>query len=400
MRAFAGATLASILMASTAQAQFTLAPPQPSPSPSPPASVEASPPVATPQERPEARQSQDEVRRQQIQDESRQRREERRQQAQEEARQRREEARQRLEEIRRRQASEHRGGDAVAQEPSEDSERLTIQAGVPGMLIDPDSHCAVYVPGAPRGAGVRWSGACRNGLASGPGEYLLLVAGQTVSNTQGNFAEGRINGPGVRIMANGDLYEGEFRDGRANGRGTLQFRGSNGGTYEGDFRDDLPNGRGVRTWRNGARYMGQWVAGVRQGTGTMNYGNGTSYTGGWRNDQRSGTGVMNYGGGTTYEGGWANDQRNGTGTYRVVSPNGVTAVYSGEWRNDMRNGIGSEVFPGNNIRIDGYFLNDKPHGRVVYTSNGDRFEGEIYDGCLRTRGRVMRVINDGGGECR
>ncbi|MFH5923129.1 MORN repeat-containing protein [Roseomonas xinghualingensis] len=381
MRALAGATLASLVLVSAAQAQFTLAPDQHSTNPAtPPAEQEARPPALVPQRRPEPRQTREDTRPQQDA---------------EEARQRREEVRRRLEEIRRQQA--RRGEEATPQQPAEGSERF---AGIPGMLTDPGSRCSVYVPGAPSGASVQWSGPCRDGLANGQGEYLLSAGGQILASTQGNFTGGRINGPGARIMANGDLYQGEFRDGRAAGRGTLQFRGSDGSTYEGEFRDDLPNGQGVRSWRNGARYTGAWVAGVRQGTGTMNYGNGTSYTGAWRNNQRSGIGTMNYGGGTTYEGSWANDQRNGTGTYRVFSPGGASAVYSGEWRNDMRNGFGSEVFPENNVRIDGNFLNDKPHGRVVYTSNGDRFEGEIYDGCLRTRGRVVRVISDPrGGAC-
>ncbi|WP_159351490.1 MORN repeat-containing protein [Roseomonas harenae] len=392
MRAFVGASLASLVFVSAAQAQFNLAPAQPSPAPAlPSASTDVRPPEPVQQEMPEPRQRREETRRP---------REERRQQDSYEARQRRDEVRERLDEFRRQQARERRGGETAPRDSYESSGRFTERPAVPGMLTDPRNHCSVYVPGAPPGASVQWSGACRDGLASGPGEYLLSVNGQTLANTQGAFSAGRISGPGVRIMANGDLYQGEFHDGRANGQGMLQFRGSDGGTYEGEFRDDLPNGRGVRSWRNGARYMGQWVAGLRQGIGTMNYGNGTSYTGEWRSNRRSGTGAMNYGGGTTYEGGWANDQREGTGTYRVFSPSGASSVYTGAWRNDMRNGFGTEVFPGSNVRIDGNFLNDKPHGRVVYTSNGDSFEGEIYDGCLRTRGRVMRVINDGGGECR
>jgi len=388
MRILAGASLASLVLVSTAQAQFTLTPTQPGTNPAPPpVQQEARPPEPAPQQKPEQRQRREEARNQ---------REERRPQDSDEARQRREEVRHRLEDIRRQQA--RRGGEATPQNPAESGERFTA---IPGMLTDPGSHCSVYVPGAPQGANVQWSGMCRDGLANGQGEYLLSVGGKTLASTQGNFTAGRINGPGTRIMGNGDLYQGEFRDGRASGRGVLQFRGSDGSTYEGDFRDDLPNGRGVRSWRNGARYTGEWVAGVRQGNGTMNYGNGTSYTGGWRNDQRSGNGMMSYGGGTTYEGSWANDQRNGTGTYRVFSPNGASAVYSGEWRNDMRHGVGSEVFPGANVRIDGNFLNDKPHGQIVYTSNGERFEGEIQDGCLQTRGRVVRVIADPrGAACR
>ncbi|HEY8612590.1 MAG TPA: hypothetical protein VIL69_15045 [Roseomonas sp.] len=377
MRVLTGAFLASLIVV-PANAQINLAPAQQDSAPALPLPMpEVGLPRTVPQVSSEARLRQVERRR---------RREEQRQQRADEAWQRRE--------------AEQRTEATVPRELPGSGENLGSRPALAGMLTDPNSRCSVYVPGAPQGASVQWSGPCHEGLANGVGEYLLTVGSQTVSSTWGAFTAGRVNGPGMRILSNGDLYNGEFRDGRASGRGVLQFRGSDGSTYEGEFRDDLPSGQGTRTWRNGARYAGRWVAGVPHGVGTMNYGNGTSYAGGWQNGQRNGTGTMNYGGDITYEGEWVNDQRSGIGTYRWSGPNGISGVYVGAWRNDMRNGLGSEILTSQNARIDGSFVNDRAQGRVVYTSAGRRFDGEIYDGCLRSGGRVMRVIMGGQGECR
>ena len=43
----------------------------------------------------------------------------------------------------------------------------------------------------------------------------------------------------------GDVYEGEFKDGRREGAGTLYFNKPGGTRYEGQFKNDLFEGTGV-----------------------------------------------------------------------------------------------------------------------------------------------------------
>lgn len=50
------------------------------------------------------------------------------------------------------------------------------------------------------------------------------------------------HGKGKLTFSNGSLYEGQFRDGRRHGYGTLV---ADGFSYQGDWLDDYPNGFGT-----------------------------------------------------------------------------------------------------------------------------------------------------------
>lgn len=55
--------------------------------------------------------------------------------------------------------------------------------------------------------------------------------------------------------ANGDIYEGMWKDDKANGFGV--FIDTNNARYEGEWVDDTQHGQGIETWDNGAaKYIG------------------------------------------------------------------------------------------------------------------------------------------------
>ena len=57
----------------------------------------------------------------------------------------------------------------------------------------------------------------------------------------------------------GDLYKGQFQEGRPHGHGTLTM--ANGDVYEGGFKDGLRHGNGKMT--SGSRvYDGNWEMGI------------------------------------------------------------------------------------------------------------------------------------------
>ena len=61
--------------------------------------------------------------------------------------------------------------------------------------------------------------------------------------------------------ADGDVYEGEWKDDKANGKGT--YTHANGARYQGDWRDDKQHGFGIETWPDGAIYEGQYFEGKK-----------------------------------------------------------------------------------------------------------------------------------------
>ena len=64
------------------------------------------------------------------------------------------------------------------------------------------------------------------------------------------------DGQGVQIWADGSLYEGYWRNDKANGRGRLIH--ADGDVYEGEWKDDKAHGFGKYYHTDGARYEGYW----------------------------------------------------------------------------------------------------------------------------------------------
>lgn len=65
------------------------------------------------------------------------------------------------------------------------------------------------------------------------------------------------NGWGVREQRSIFRYEGEFRNGKANGKGTFESLAT-GHRYEGQWRDGQMHGYGKYTYPDQTVYEGQW----------------------------------------------------------------------------------------------------------------------------------------------
>ncbi|KAK4397087.1 hypothetical protein Sango_1545300 [Sesamum angolense] len=89
--------------------------------------------------------------------------------------------------------------------------------------------------------------------------------------------------------SNGDVYEGEFHEGKFSGGGVYYYQMS--GRYEGDWIDGKHDGYGVETWAMGSRYRGQYRQGLRHGIGVYRFYTGDMYAGEWSNGQSNGWGM-------------------------------------------------------------------------------------------------------------
>ena len=67
------------------------------------------------------------------------------------------------------------------------------------------------------------------------------------------------------IKANGDRYEGEFKNFKKWGYGIEELK--DGSKYEGQWNDDIKDGPGILTLNNDDVYEGTFVKGLKHGKG-------------------------------------------------------------------------------------------------------------------------------------
>ena len=96
--------------------------------------------------------------------------------------------------------------------------------------------------------------------------------GEAASGWMAWLLGGCWNGRGTLRFANGNVYEGDFKNNVREGKGTLRF--ANGEVYEGDFKNGRREGKGTYRFANGEVYEGDWKNGRTVGKGTDRFANG------------------------------------------------------------------------------------------------------------------------------
>ena len=98
-----------------------------------------------------------------------------------------------------------------------------------------------------------------------------------------------MDGHGTRRFPNGNLYVGNYSDGRRNGNGRHIF--ANGDQYVGTFKDDAMHGAGRYYFKNNESFEGTFNRGRKEGRGKYQWSDGTIDIIGYVNDVRAGEGV-------------------------------------------------------------------------------------------------------------
>jgi len=133
-----------------------------------------------------------------------------------------------------------------------------------------------------------------------------LCVGWGLIVSSGSLLGGLFNGgflvEGFALNKTGGRYEGEFREGRCNGYGTLVDQ--NGKRYEGSWKDGCFNGAGSTTTRKGGHYEGEFRDGCRSGNGVLRYSDGTCFSGEFNLGKMHGRGRMTFPNGFMYDGLW------------------------------------------------------------------------------------------------
>lgn len=217
---------------------------------------------------------------------------------------------------------------------------------------------------------------------------------------QGDFSQGKSNGKGILTFTNGNKYLGDWQDSHRQGQGKLFFREGhtyvggfvkskmrgkgvmsyvNGDSYDGNWENDRPNGDGEYSFNNGDRYEGNFINGSFDGPGTMFYEDGSRYEGDWRESKKHGNGALHLNTGDVQFGTWANGQRTDESPTNS-RPSTSSEAMSNSLKRDCNTGFCSaglgtyRYADGSTFR--GSFRNGEPSGKgTVFYSNGDKYEG-------------------------
>eukprot|EP01041_Mallomonas_annulata_P003568 gene3568-7095_t len=176
---------------------------------------------------------------------------------------------------------------------------------------------------------------------------------------EGEWMDGYKHGKGRYTYANGDIYDGDWKKGLMHGQGLYIY--SSGDIYQGEFRHDKKHGTGFYQYVSCDTYDGSWKDGFMHGQGVYTYADGEVYSGSWKDGHKHGRGHYNYLNGSSYDGEYKYGNKHGNGTYS--ESNG--AVYTGHWKEGNMHGHGVLVYP-DGSKYTGHWCDDKRHGHGIY----------------------------------
>lgn len=177
-------------------------------------------------------------------------------------------------------------------------------------------------------------------------------------------------GFGTIKFSDGNVYEGQTKNGLYNGRGRMTH--VNGDIYQGFWKDGKANGYGVFIDVSGNMYKGEWVNDQQHGMGTESWNfDRIKYVGEFREGKKTGQGKFEFDGGY-YEGEFEDGKFHGQGRYYFAD---TGRQYEGEFRDNNMEGRGVMTWP-DGSKYEGEFKNGKMDGEgtKVFT-NGNKYIG-------------------------
>lgn len=216
------------------------------------------------------------------------------------------------------------------------------------------------------------------------------------------FGEWKLDKPegvGVFINAQSAKQQGLWKKGKLfeeNSNLVTEKLFSVSSRIQGCLAGDCIGGKGV-LMANGDIYMGDFKNNLRQGIGICYYFNGTEYKGTWQGDKQHGNGVLTYSDGTIRNGVWSENVYQGpTEKGITIKPGGpqppapmVNEKSEGCQSGNCQNGTGTYIFPNGSI-YKGGFQNGRPNGLgKISFAEGDVYEGEIKNGNMHGKGMMI-----------
>lgn len=146
----------------------------------------------------------------------------------------------------------------------------------------------------------------RRSTAAVKAEQAVPTAMTDIAEERKQPAGAEVENRQTHVYPNGDVYEGEMKDGLRHGYGKMTYAG--GDIYIGDYRKDKRHGHGRYQFANGNVYEGDYVDNKRTGHGVLRYANGEVYEGEFLDGRRSGYGKYTFLNGDVREGNWKDNK--------------------------------------------------------------------------------------------
>jgi hypothetical protein len=195
----------------------------------------------------------------------------------------------------------------------------------------------------------------------------------------GEFYNGKATGKERLITANGDIYEGEWKDG--NSVNVYQVNADNSKKASESSNDNLNPSATVKriTYDEKRYYIGQVVDGAANGQGKYFFDGILAYEGQFKDDVPNGEGKFYYDNGNVMLEGYFRDYvLNGKG--KKYSENG-NLDYEGDWERGAPHGVGIAYNDDGTISYEGEFKNGIMDGTGRFTmSTGHLVEGQWKNG--------------------
>ncbi|KAL9188889.1 hypothetical protein ACHAXT_011379 [Thalassiosira profunda] len=177
---------------------------------------------------------------------------------------------------------------------------------------------------------------------------------------------------GIIRWAEGDIYEGEIKDGREHGSGICKY--SSGHVYDGEWKDGVIQGTGTYTWANGKVYEGSYNERM--------HGKGMMYQGEWAEGKPHGRGTKTWVDGDVYVGEWKQGDAHGWGTQTYANGD----VYEGEFKDSWWHGNGTLTYSSGDV-FEGQFKEGGLHGKVTWKDPQGRISEQVWANGRQTAGR-------------
>ena len=236
-------------------------------------------------------------------------------------------------------------------------------------------------------SGARYIGAFADGRREGLGTCYYSDG----SRYFGYWHHDRPEGEGVLTYDDGRELKGEWRRGQLKAeRPELSFLqpGSRRFPKTGCLSGDCIAGQGVYVFPDGNVYSGDFKNGKRHGFGECYFAGGAHYKGRWQNDMPDGNGTMTEADGKQKTGLWSRGALVAAEGTLSVWPKENARKNTGCISGNCENGIGTYVFE-DKSRYVGSFRAGLPHGQgKVFYTNGQVYEGRLEKGMLHGKGTM------------